>query len=216
MSEKIPIVIDVLKWARETAGYSLEQVAKNKSFSRLSDWENGLAYPTYCQLEALAKKYKRPIAVFFFPAPPKEERIEKSLRTSPEIDINHLNSEIHFLFRKGKAFQLYLKELFTDNIQEQAVKLKWLEQNVHQSSEQLAHQVRNAFDITVAIQSSWKDTDQALEEWRNLLAQHGVYVFKSAFKDNSVSGFCIYDTLFPIIYLRQSCCSNVGGYLQSK
>ena len=59
----------IIKWARERSGYSLQEVAKslNRDVATISDWESGAAAPTYVQLETLTDKYKRPIAMFFFP-----------------------------------------------------------------------------------------------------------------------------------------------------
>ena len=202
MSKWIPINPNVLKWARETSGYQLDELAKN--FSKLDDWEQGKSYPTYTQLKTLAKHYKRPIAIFFFPAPPEEIPIEKSLRAVSEEDVQNLKPTIRFLFRKAKAFQIYLKELLADKHQEQINKLNWLKSDVRKTPAVLAHEIRNNFNITLETQNLWGSVDKALEEWRAILAQRGVYVFKDAFKDDRVSGFCIYDELFPIIYVNNS------------
>lgn len=68
MKQGIPINPAMLKWARESAGYTLiEELHRNKKHE---EWENGVRYPTYCQLKNLSKRYKRPIAMFFFPKPP--------------------------------------------------------------------------------------------------------------------------------------------------
>ena len=59
----------IIKWARERSGYTLEDVAKSfkKDVTTISNWELGTQAPTYVQLEKLADKYKRPVALFFFP-----------------------------------------------------------------------------------------------------------------------------------------------------
>lgn len=69
MKVRIPINPSILKWARETAGYSLDEEIKR--YSKLLEWEEGKIYPTYHQLETLAKRYKRQIAVFLLPNIPK-------------------------------------------------------------------------------------------------------------------------------------------------
>ena len=59
----------VLRWARESQGYSIEEVASRlkRDPSEVAAWETGAESPTYVQLETLAYKiYKRPLAVFFF------------------------------------------------------------------------------------------------------------------------------------------------------
>jgi Zn-dependent peptidase ImmA (M78 family) len=202
MPKGIPINPEVLVWAREIAGYQLEDLSR--TFPKLRDWEKGAAYPTYLQLQTLANKYKRPSAVFFFPEPPDEETIEKSLRALSEEDVRNLNPQVRFLFRKAKTFQIYLKELFSDRHEEQTNKINWLKMDTQNSPIMLARQVRDIFSITPETQSLWKTFEQALEEWRAILAKHGIYIFKDAFKNNKISGFCIYDGMFPIIYINNS------------
>lgn len=65
----------VLRWARESAGLTVEAVAQklDRAASDIESWEGGTSAPTYPQLEKLAYEvYKRPLAVFFFPSPPAE------------------------------------------------------------------------------------------------------------------------------------------------
>jgi len=52
MIEKIPINHDILKWARETAGLQLLDVAHRmgKDIDTISSWESGDNTPTYVQL----------------------------------------------------------------------------------------------------------------------------------------------------------------------
>lgn len=70
MKKGIPVNPVVLKWARETAGYQLEELLKK--FSKLPQWEEGESLPSYSQLKLLAKLYHRSIPLFFFPSPPKK------------------------------------------------------------------------------------------------------------------------------------------------
>ncbi|CAN5781353.1 hypothetical protein BH20ACI3_BH20ACI3_16560 [soil metagenome] len=69
MPEKITgIQTSVLRWARESQGYSVEEVSSRlkRNPAEIAAWEAGEASPTYVQLETLAYKvYKRPLTVFF-------------------------------------------------------------------------------------------------------------------------------------------------------
>jgi len=65
----------LLRWARQTIGLSVIDVAEKLSRhpSEIAVWESGESAPTYPQLEKLAYQvYKRPLAVFFLPVPPQE------------------------------------------------------------------------------------------------------------------------------------------------
>ena len=72
---------DILKWARERSGYTVRAIATalKKDVSIINDWESGERALTYVQLETLADKYKRPIAIFFFPEVPEEPLITEHL-----------------------------------------------------------------------------------------------------------------------------------------
>ena len=59
---------DILRWARERSGRSVEEVARylKKNASVIESWERGDLSPTIGQLEKLAYQlYKRPLAIFF-------------------------------------------------------------------------------------------------------------------------------------------------------
>jgi Zn-dependent peptidase ImmA (M78 family) len=45
---------------------------------------------------------------------------------------------------------------------------------------------------------------EALKEWRQALYRVGIFVFKDAFREESFSGFSLYDDAFPIIYVNNS------------
>ena len=208
VANKIPINPSVLAWARETSGFALNEMAKVKQFANLEKWETGEESPTYSQLEKLAEKYHRPIAIFFFPNPPQEETIERSLRALSEEDLATVTPIVRFLFRKAKAFQLSLKELFEDRYDLQERKLFWMKALSDAPIPEITKQVRERINVSVGEQESWKDSDEALRNWRDLLAENGIYVFKDAFKNPNISGFCIYDELFPVIYVNNSHSKN--------
>jgi transcriptional regulator with XRE-family HTH domain len=66
----------LLVWARERAGYTVEQSAQRLRVSpeRLTAWEIGAARPTVKQLRRLGGIYGRPLAVFYLPEPPRGPR----------------------------------------------------------------------------------------------------------------------------------------------
>ena len=86
----------ILRWARESAGYAVEDVASafNKSPEVIQAWECGRALPTYVQLEKLASKlYGRPIALFFFPEIPEETEPIHSFRTLPATELDAFSAD---------------------------------------------------------------------------------------------------------------------------
>jgi transcriptional regulator with XRE-family HTH domain len=202
VTEYIPINPKVLKWAREVAGFTLGDMLKR--YPKYQQWEQGEAQPTYAQLDKLATKLHRPIALFFFPDIPEEEPIEKSLRVVNSEDIKLLTPAVRSLFRKGKVLQLDLKELYADQLGERSKRLEWLSiPEGDYSISELATNIRKLFGISTEEQNNWRNRKEALVKWIEILADNGIFVLKGSF-GNNVSGFCVYDEVFPVIFLNNS------------
>ena len=195
----------IIKWARERSGYTLKEVAKslNKDAETISNWESGSSAPTYAQLEKLADKCKRPIALFFFPEVPQESdpRDQFSLRSS---EIEKLNPRIYVLLRQAAARQISLMELNMDVNPAEPNIFRELHAQLGDSAAELARQTRTYLGISVEAQASWNSDTEALENWREQVEEKGIFVFKDAFKDDFVDGFCLVHDQFPVIYLNNS------------
>lgn len=195
----------IVKWARERSGYTLQEIAKslNRDVTTISNWESGAAAPTYVQLEKLADKYKRPIAMFFFPEPPEEPDFvgQLALRSS---EIEQLDPGIRVLLRQARARQLSLMEL---NMKVNPAEMKIfcdLHAQLGDSATELAQQARAYLGISVETQANWRSAKKALENWRESVETKGLFIFKDAFRDDSVDGFCLVHEQFPVIYLNNS------------
>ena len=195
----------IVRWARERSGYSLQEVAKslNRDVATISNWESGAAAPTYVQLETLADKYKRPIAMFFFPEPPQEPDFvgQLALRSS---EIEQLAPGIRILLRQARARQLSLMELNMGVNPAEMKIFRDLRAQLDDSVTELAQQTRSYLGISVETQAGWNSTKEALENWRESIEEKGIFVFKEAFRDDSVDGFCLVHEQFPVIYLNNS------------
>lgn len=207
MIQQLPINRRTLKWARESANISVEEVAfrMEKDKVIVEDWEKGAKSPTYIQLEKLAYEiYKRPIAIFFFPDPPKEVDPKGSFRTLPASELEDLSSTFLKLFRDAQAMQINLEEL-NDGINPEPRKIfRDLSFTPGDNAQKAANSVRDYLDISLETQIKWKDMSTALKEWRRAIESKGIYVFKDAFHLDEISGFCIYNNEFPVIYLNNS------------
>ncbi len=210
MNPTNPINPMVLRWARETAGLSHEEVVqklkrKTVTTETIADWESGTSSPNYIQLETLAYEvYRRPLALFFFPAPPEEETPKQEFRTLPESEIQLMSPRMRLLLRQAKAMQINLVELYG---------------NVNPAEHQIVRDLRFVPDATIAGQTrairkflnvelhnqfQWTSPEEAFATWRNALETCGLFVFKEAFREDTVSGFCLYHDHFPLIYVNNS------------
>jgi len=195
----------LLVWARERAGLTVAQVADalGKSPQIISSWEAGTSAPTYVQLEKLAYTVRRPIALLFFPEPPRELDPHQSFRTLPDFEIDELSAETRFRIRQARAVQLSLGELSDGANPSSRFILRDLP-TVAANPAKAAEQIRQFLGIDLATQRSWRSNRQALSAWRAAVEAVGVFVFKDTFKQRDVSGFSLYDTEFPIIYINNS------------
>ncbi len=199
---QMPITPSLVSWARVRAGYSLADAEKH--FKKIALWENGESSPTYPQLEQLAERFKVPVAVFFFPEPPDVPRIDETFRTLTQEDLATIPSKIRLLLRKARAMQINLAELHDGKNPSQKFVTRDLSFNVSARIDAMARSLREYLQISVEEQMSWASVEVALENWRQILVDYGVYVFKDAFREENFCGFCLYDESFPIIYVNNT------------
>lgn len=203
LKEGLPITPAVVTWARERAGYSIEDAIR--IFKKIAAWEAGEALPTYSQVEQMAEKFKTPVAVFFFPTPPVVPPIEKSFRTLTAEDFATIPRTVRLFLRRGQAMQINLEELNDGKNQAPNLITRDLQFSPNTSLDKIAAEVRAYLGVSIQEQASWKSIDEALEAWREVFAARaGVYVFKDAFHAPNYFGFCLYDDEFPIIYVNNS------------
>ncbi len=200
--ETLPITPSILTWARERAGYSIDELKGD--FKGIEEWESGSAAPTYPQLERLSDKLRLPVAVFFFPAPPNVPPIRESFRTLSDSDFESLPPRVKLMLRRAKAMQLNLAELNDGRNPQARLITRDLSFPVTVNVQTMASRVREYLGVSTANQKEWPNVESALENWRRAITEVGVFIFKDAFKADEYSGFCIYDDEFPVIYVNNS------------
>ena len=206
----LPTNPDVMKWARETAGMSIDDVVakvkrKRVDAATVTAWEDGSKSPTYPQLERLAYEiYKRPLAIFFFPEPPEEVTPKQSFRTLPDYEIELMSPRMRALLRKATALRLNLAELYDGVNPSDRQIVRELSFDPDTPAPEIAGAVRDYLSVSLDKQFNLKDSEHALKFWRGILEDCGISVFKDAFGDDAFSGFCLYDDRFPLIYVNNS------------
>lgn len=196
----------MLQWARQSMGLSVQDVARavKKQVRVIEDWESGGGAPTYAEMEKLAYTvFKRPLALFFLPAPPDEMPPRREFRTLPDTDIQSLAADTHLHIRRAHAYQLALKELFDRSPSERTI-WRAISLNVQAPVPDQARAVRDYLEFTLGQQTACKSDDDALKQWREAVESTGVFVFKAAFRQKDVSGFCLMDPELPLVYLNNS------------
>ncbi len=198
---KIKVNNDILVWARQALNITQEEVANRmgRNIEDIVNWENGKDYPTYAQLEKLAYTiYKKPLAVFFFPNIPNISKNNGKFRTLDNEIFNEIPTRILELMNQARVMQLNLQELDSNS----RIRITELELDIHEQN--FYEKLRDVLGVDIELQKKAKNMSDAFEMWRSAFYECGVYVFKEAFKDNSFSGFCLYDIKYPVIYINNS------------
>jgi Zn-dependent peptidase ImmA (M78 family)/DNA-binding XRE family transcriptional regulator len=101
----------ILIWARETAGLSQEEAAKKLGISvkRLASFEDGEREPTRQQIAAMAKRYHRPLLVFYLANPPSEGDQPRDFRSLPDRPPAGSEALVSALLRDVLARQRVIK-----------------------------------------------------------------------------------------------------------
>jgi Zn-dependent peptidase ImmA (M78 family) len=206
----IPVSPAILKWARESRGLTTAQVATSLGRKRITadtiaDWESGNGSPTFPQLEALAYDvYKRPLAVFFFPAVPEEETPRGDLRTLPGALVDEIQPGLVMLYRKAKLYQMNLRELSPERPTGPSPLTERLVLGPDSDVTGVASSVRHALGISIDEQATWPSPEAAVKFWRAAFEATGIAVFKDAFKADAFCGLCLYDDMHPVILVNNS------------
>ncbi len=197
----------MLRWARVQAGYAtVGPVAARlkRAEAEIEAWESGAEFPTWRQLERLARElYHRPTALFFLPDPPGEGTPAAEFRRLPESALEDLWPDTWLAVRQARARQLDLEELspFADVSERQIVR-DFSPGVTPDGVDDLAGEARRYLGIEIDEQLGWASADDALDNWRDAVQSAGVWVFKRSFKQGDVAGFCLADSRHPVVYLN--------------
>jgi Zn-dependent peptidase ImmA (M78 family)/DNA-binding transcriptional regulator YiaG len=193
----------LLQWARADAGLSVDDAAGKVPVAaeRLRAWENGEERPTIAQLRKLAVAYKRPLAVFFLPKPPKDFAALKDFRRKPGKVAGVLSPELRFAIRRARDRRELAVELYPA-----------IEGDPHpftpraslaEDPETVAQRLRSFLGVTIAEQVTWGPGYSALRHWRSALEEHEVLVFQARDVDpEELLGFSIGESVLPVIVVN--------------
>ena len=110
----------VIKWAREQAKMSIDEAARKikRSPADIQAWENGTLRPSIAQARKASEVYRRPLAVFYLPEPPKDFRTLRDFRTLPNNNLREYSSELALLIRTAEYRQEWTREHLLDEGEE--------------------------------------------------------------------------------------------------
>ena len=199
--ERIPVRADVFRWARVSAGYSLEAAARRAGVKseRLRDWESSAdALLTGVQVEKFADIYKRPVSALFLLEPPVEPPLPVDFRRHPSSEPELLSPASILAIRRARYLQSRYEE---DLLGPEDSMFERIPEAGRTGSEQLAERIRQLLGIPVTEQRAWGDPGKALRSWRRSVEGVGVLVFQFSSPVSELRGFSLPGRV-PVIVLN--------------
>lgn len=191
----------MLEWARTSAGMTPDRAAKRLRTKpeSLAQWEAGSAQPTIPQLRKLARLYKRPLAAFYLPAPPRHFTVTKDFRRLPDQPPLLFSPELLFALRIAAYRRDVAAELEPGTPPSPVVRAG----SLSDTPEALGGDAREMLGVSLELQRGWKDEYAALNGWKNAVEELGVLVFHFGdVEETEVRGFSISEKVLPVIGLN--------------
>ncbi len=189
---------EILVWAREDAGYALEEAAKKISINpeKLLACESGQARLTINQLRGLSNVYKRPLAFFYLPVPPKTTVDIKDFRRFPDEKDRGLSPALRYEVRKAKSRRELALSMYEDL--DLAPETFNAMASMDESVEAVGKRIRELLQISFERQVRIKSDYEALLFWRDAIEARGVLVFQASISKHEMRGFSIWDSPLPV------------------
>ncbi|MGD9641865.1 MAG: ImmA/IrrE family metallo-endopeptidase [Elusimicrobiales bacterium] len=198
----VPINPDILTWARERCKLSLEDLALSLDLpiDKLKAYEDGREKPPLGLLEKLAySKLRVPLAVFFFSERPTITDPLTKMRRLPNYEQEKLSQNTLAAIRLAQSYQDSLEELVGES------ELPFSDLRIDSSNPiRAAKALRQIIGFTLEQQLKLRSPEKVFKALRHTLEKWGIYTFKDSLEDRFVSGFCLFDEIFPVIFINNS------------
>jgi Zn-dependent peptidase ImmA (M78 family)/transcriptional regulator with XRE-family HTH domain len=174
----------ILRWARETAGLSLEEAAERISLAeargvsgsdRLAALEVGEVEPSRALLVRMAKQYRRPLLVFYLAEPPRKGYRGQDFRTLPDDYVGEQEPVLDALLRDILARQALLKSALEE--EDEAERLPWIgAARMADGVTRVVGMLRDALALPLVEYRSAADSDDAFALLRERTERLGAFV----------------------------------------
>jgi Zn-dependent peptidase ImmA (M78 family)/transcriptional regulator with XRE-family HTH domain len=205
-SNRIPVVPDVLRWARESAGFTEGEAAQRLHVAedRLREWESGIVAPTIVQLRSAAQLYKRPLAVLLLPSPPRDFMPMRDFRRLHAERFARWSPALTAEFRRAvsqREVVLEVLELAPDAVSTLGEQLQ-IDQTM--AADAAGATIRSALAVETP-RRGWSTPYDALNFWIGAAEANGILVLHTRGVDVAeMRGFSISERPSPLVALNGS------------
>lgn len=209
---------DILQWARETAGLTLEEASKKLGIGiargispvdRLSALETGEIEPTRPMLLKMAKHYRRPLIVFYMERPPRKGNRGQDFRTLPDKYSDITNALVDVLIRDVQVRQSIIRAAMED--EEEIIPLPFIgSKKISQGTTMVVENIIETIEFDLSKFRDQPSSEDAFKYLRKLVENAGVFVLligdlgshHTAFDLDVFRGFALSDDIAPFVVIN--------------
>lgn len=196
---------EVLRWARESRGLEIEEVARRLRVrvKRVEDWERGEVAPTVKQLRRLARLYARSFGLLYLSEPLEESELGKDFRRLPEAERSERSAALALEVRLAQDRRQEAIEI-AEALDEEPPRLG-VRARLDEDPEVVARRLRRRLRVRLAEQTAWRDAYVAFNGWRTAIEARGVLVFQTggkkgyAVEPTEARGFSVTEEPYPVV-----------------
>ena len=211
-----PVNPENLRWARVTAGLSLDDAARllglagDKGSARLLEMETGVREPTRNQLVNMAKKYRRPLLALYVDGPPPAAKLNRDLRRMRDPD-DTKEAWLHAMIRNAYVRHALLTSALED--EEEGEPLAFVGSAPQGSNaSQLVDRLEGALKINIDDFRSKGSAAAAFDFLRSKVENLGAFVllmgnlgnYQTSLEPKVFRGFSIAQPIAPFIVINDT------------
>ena len=210
---------EMLAWARQEIGISLDQASKKiglkntKNISaaeKLQAFENGEKFPTRKQLFRIAKVFRRPLVTFYLETPPIKDNRNKDFRLTNDYITQQDRGILEVLVRNIRARQDMVAQIIIE--EDNPGSLEFIKSiNISESQDIAVDKIQKVLNLTEN-RPKFKNAPRKLfKELRDRVQKLGIFVllaedygpFKSSVSERIFRGLAISDSIAPFIVINR-------------
>ena len=209
---------EIMVWARETAGLSLEEAARKLNFrdsskssavEKLTLIERGEKKPSRPQLLKMAGQYRRPLLTFYLSKPPQKSDRGVDFRTLPQSEHSPEEALLDALIREIRARQSMVRVIMED--EDEAVPLPFVgSHRIEDGPAAFLESLRALLGLDAAAYRAQLNESAAFALLRKSAEEAGIFVllkgnlgnYKTALDTTVFRGFAIADEVAPFIVIN--------------
>lgn len=209
---------NIIRWARETAGLTLEEAAKKlgihqargvSAVDRLVAIESGDNEPTRPLLKKMVKQYRRPLLTFYLSAPPRKGDRGQDFRVLPEDYSDTDEALLDALIRDVKARQSMVRAMLEDEEDTETLPFVGSVRMSHGASVVLSS-IKERIQINMAEFRAESSATDAFRLLRDKVEAAGVFVllisnlgsYHTTLDVETFRGFALADNIAPFVIIN--------------